>query len=126
MVVRTLQTGNSRPFATDSSITTSDLSRSNSFVNKKPILKKRSLSEVMLQRSLSSSSLMKQAIDALRAQQCGAHKSMGTRPLLDLAVSDLANFLALWHLKVELSQVLQCSTFGLIVWATIAWKAHPL
>jgi len=86
-----LQTGNSRPFATDSSITTSDLSRSNSFVNKKPILKKRSLSEVMLQRSLSSSSLMKQAIDALRAQQCGAHKSMGTRPLLDLAVSDLAN-----------------------------------
>lgn len=45
------------------------LSRTNSFGTKKPILKKRSLSEMMLQKSLSSSTLMKQAVDALRAQQ---------------------------------------------------------
>ncbi len=83
-----LQTGNNRSFATGSTITTTDLSRSNSFVNKKPILKKRSLSEVMLQRSLSSSSLMKQATDALRAQQCGTRKNGHSRPLLDLEGSD--------------------------------------
>lgn len=83
-----LQTGNNRSFITDSCMATSDLSRSNSFINKKPILKKRSLSEVMLQRSISSSSLMKQATDALRAQQYGNDKSVHGRPLLDLEVSD--------------------------------------
>ena len=36
---------------------------------KKPILKKRSMSEIMLQRSLSSSSLLKQATAAVQAQQ---------------------------------------------------------
>ena len=83
-----LQTGNRRSFTTDSSIATTDLSRSNSFISKKPILKKRSLSEVMLQRSISSSSLMKQATDALRAQQYGHGKSVHGRPLLDLQGSD--------------------------------------
>lgn len=83
-----LQTGNNRHFTNDSSMATSDLSRSNSFVSKKPILKKRSLSEVMLQRSISSSSLMKQATDALRAQQYGNATSGRSRPLLDLEVSD--------------------------------------
>ena len=48
---------------------TSSLSRSNSYATKKPILKKRSLSEVMLQKSLTSSTLMQQATDALQAQQ---------------------------------------------------------
>ena len=48
---------------------TSQLSRTNSFASKKPILKKRSLSEVILQRSLASSTLMKQVTDALWAQQ---------------------------------------------------------
>lgn len=63
-----LQTGNAMPFGLDYTPPASRLSRSNSFASKKPILKKRSLSEVMLQRSLSSSTLMKQAIDALQAQ----------------------------------------------------------
>lgn len=47
----------------------SRISKTNSFLNKKPILKKRSMSEIMLQRSLSSSSLLKQAAAALQAQQ---------------------------------------------------------
>ncbi|KAF1944082.1 hypothetical protein EJ02DRAFT_372207 [Clathrospora elynae] len=49
----------------------SRLSKANSFVNgvKKPILKKRSMSEAMLQRSLSSSSLVQQAAESVQAQQ---------------------------------------------------------
>ena len=47
------------------------LSKSSSYVslNKKPILKKRSMSEVMLQRSLSTASLLKQATAAVQAQK---------------------------------------------------------
>ncbi|PSK46186.1 Dual specificity protein phosphatase PPS1 [Elsinoe australis] len=45
------------------------ISSQSSFVNKKPILKKRSMSEVMLQRSLSASSLLKQAAASVQAQQ---------------------------------------------------------
>ncbi|KAF2210854.1 hypothetical protein CERZMDRAFT_121680 [Cercospora zeae-maydis SCOH1-5] len=47
---------------------TSPLSKNNSFINKKPILKKRSVSEVMLQKSLSTSSLLKQAAASVQAQ----------------------------------------------------------
>ncbi|KAF2151210.1 hypothetical protein K461DRAFT_322500 [Myriangium duriaei CBS 260.36] len=47
------------------------LSSQSSFINKKPILKKRSMSEVMLQRSLSANSLIKQAAAAVQAQQKG-------------------------------------------------------
>lgn len=49
----------------------SRLSKTNSFVHgvKKPILKKRSMSEAMLQRSISSSSLVKQAAESVQAQQ---------------------------------------------------------
>ena len=49
----------------------SRLSKTNSFINgvKKPILKKRSMSEAMLQKSLSSSSLVKQAAESIQAQQ---------------------------------------------------------
>ncbi|KAL9115618.1 MAG: hypothetical protein Q9187_007229 [Circinaria calcarea] len=64
-----LQTCNTSAFDSDSAPPASHLSRSNSFSTKKPILKKRSLSEIMLQRSISSSTLMKQAIAALRAQE---------------------------------------------------------
>ncbi|KXS94637.1 hypothetical protein AC578_2246 [Pseudocercospora eumusae] len=46
----------------------SQISKSNSFINKKPILKKRSVSEVMLQKSLSTSSLVKQAAAQVQAQ----------------------------------------------------------
>ena len=75
-----LQTGNPRPLVPRSTLPASQVSRSNSFATKKPILKKRSLSEMMLQRSLSSSTLMKQATDALRAQQPG--KRFRERPIL--------------------------------------------
>lgn len=49
--------------------TASTLLKSCSFVNKKPILKKRTISEVMLQNSISSSSLVKQAAAAVQAQR---------------------------------------------------------
>src|ERR1700712_2430501 len=63
----------------------SRLSKSNSFLNKKPILKKRSMSEIMLQRSLSASSLLKQAAAAVQAQQC-------ERPGIGRATSDYVSF----------------------------------
>lgn len=44
------------------------VSRNTSFTHKKPILKKRSMSEVMLQRSISASSLLKQAAASIQAQ----------------------------------------------------------
>lgn len=66
-----LQTGADKSLRMPSTSPTgsSRISKSNSFLNKKPILKKRSMSEIMLQRSLSSSSLLKQAAAALQAQQ---------------------------------------------------------
>ena len=66
-----LQTCTTSAFDSGSALPASHLSRSNSFSTKKPILKKRSLSEIMLQRSISSSTLMRQAIAALRAQEPG-------------------------------------------------------
>lgn len=82
-----LQTGSVKAFNLNSTPPTNRLSRNNSFASKKPILKKRSLSEIMLQRSLSSSTLMKQATDALRAQQ--PPRRLHDRPMLgDRALSD--------------------------------------
>jgi hypothetical protein len=68
----------------------SRLSKNNSFLNKKPILKKRSVSEVMLQRSISASSLVKQAAAAVQAQQENSRSSdrIRNRPILGRAVSD--------------------------------------
>ncbi|RYP74619.1 hypothetical protein DL771_002885 [Monosporascus sp. 5C6A] len=62
----------------------SGLSKHGSFVHKKPILKKRSMSEVMLQRSLSSSSLLRQATAAIQAQQKDRKMNRG-RPSLHRA-----------------------------------------
>ena len=62
----------------------SQLSRSSSFVNKKPILKKKSASAVILERSLSQQSLLSRAGAILRAQQ----SSPGIRPPLDRGLSD--------------------------------------
>ena len=85
-----LQTGNVDAFNLNPSRPASRLSRSNSFASKKPILKKRSLSEIMLQRSLSSSTLVKQATDALRAQQ--TRKRLHDQPMLgERALSDFGN-----------------------------------
>lgn len=67
-----LQTGADKSLRMPSAspIGSSRISKTNSFLqHKKPILKKRSMSEIMLQRSLSSSSLLKQAAAALQAQQ---------------------------------------------------------
>ncbi|KAL0254332.1 protein phosphatase regulator [Diplodia seriata] len=63
------------------------LSKSNSFINKKPILKKRSMSEVMLQRSISNSSLIKQAAAAVQAERSGA-PALSPRPSYGRSTSD--------------------------------------
>ena len=81
-----LQTGNPRSMTSDSAPTVG-LSRSNSFTTKKPILKRRSLSEMMLQRSISSSTLMRQAVDALRAQTTRGRPVLGNRALSDFVTS---------------------------------------
>ena len=58
-------------------------------MNKKPILKKRSMSEVMLQKSISASSLVKQAAAAVQAQQAnGESDRIPDRPILGRAASD--------------------------------------
>ncbi|KAH8674676.1 hypothetical protein BGZ60DRAFT_372780 [Tricladium varicosporioides] len=85
-----LQTGseNSMCMPSTSPVSSSKLSKSNSFLNKKPILKKRSMSEIMLQKSLSSSSLLKQAAAAVQAQQ--SINGGIDRPLMGRATSDYA------------------------------------
>lgn len=83
-----LQTGAGKPFSIPVACPIgSRISKSNSFLNKKPILKKRSMSEIMLQRSLSASSLLKQAAAAVQAQQAGSD-----RPLMGRASSDYVAF----------------------------------
>ncbi|PHH88607.1 hypothetical protein CDD83_7321 [Cordyceps sp. RAO-2017] len=69
-----LQSGSSRLHPTRTEPSSVALSKSESLVNldKKPILKKRSMSEIMLQRSLTSSSLLKQATAAVQAQETRA------------------------------------------------------
>lgn len=63
--------------------------RSSDSFAKKPILKKRSMSEVMLQKSLSTSSLLKQAAAAIESQQSGL-----SRPaMVSRANSDFSAFL---------------------------------
>lgn len=64
-----LKPAETHPITSNMSEPASRLSKSNSFINKKPILKKRSMSEVMLQKSISASSLLKQAAAAVQAQQ---------------------------------------------------------
>ncbi|KAI1178745.1 hypothetical protein F4777DRAFT_575688 [Nemania sp. FL0916] len=83
-----LQTRQNTMFPDSPEQTSSALSRTDSFVHKKPILKKRSMSEVMLQRSLSSSSLLKQAAAAVQAQQ----KGHSGRPVLHRAHTDIVTF----------------------------------
>jgi hypothetical protein len=64
---------------------TSNLSKNKSFLNKKSILKKRSMSEVILQKSLSSSSLVKQAAAVVQAAQL--RLNLRNRPALERATS---------------------------------------
>jgi hypothetical protein len=81
-----LQTASARIVSQATSEPASQLSKSNSFVNKKPILKKRSASEVMLQKSISSSSLLKQAAASLQAQEESGGARL--RPAFKRATSD--------------------------------------
>ncbi|GAB1311120.1 protein phosphatase regulator [Madurella fahalii] len=87
-----LQTGSSSLNKTSTTSNSSRLSKSNSFIHKKPILKKRSMSEIMLQRSLSTSSLVKQAAAAVQAQQKEGLKRIGRRPVLERATTDYITF----------------------------------
>jgi hypothetical protein len=64
-----LQTTSSHSTSQQTSEPASNLSKNNSFLNKKPILKKRSVSELMLQKSLSNSSLVRQAASAAQLQR---------------------------------------------------------
>ena len=86
-----LQTGSGKSLIPSISPSSSSrMSKSNSFLNKKPILKKRSMSEIMLQRSLSSSSLLKQAAAAVQAQQ-SEHGSI-VRPGIGRVRSDYSAY----------------------------------
>jgi Fungal protein of unknown function (DUF1752) len=81
-----LQPANHYTISEPTSEPTSNLSKSNSFLTKKPILKKRSMSEMMLQKSLSASSLVREAALVVQAQQ---NLSPATRmPRLDRRASD--------------------------------------
>jgi hypothetical protein len=83
-----LQTGTRSLDPIHTGLNSGRLSKSNSFVVKKPILKKRSMSELMLQRSISSSSLVKQAAASVQAQQTeGGKRLLRQRPGLDRAVT---------------------------------------
>ncbi|KFY28315.1 hypothetical protein V493_02985 [Pseudogymnoascus sp. VKM F-4281 (FW-2241)] len=88
-----LQTGSGKPFMPSTSPIGSRMSKHNSFLHKKPILKKRSMSEIMLQRSLSASSLLKQAAAAVQAQQAGSFSSSSRdRPNMARAITDYGVF----------------------------------
>jgi hypothetical protein len=87
-----LQSGSASMIAKSTESSSARLSKSNSFVNKKPILKKRSMSELMLQRSLSTSSLVKQAAAAVQAQQNQGILRVGRRPGLERSATDYITF----------------------------------
>ena len=80
-----LQTGTKAIFRNNVSPPPSRLSTSSSFLNKKPILKKKSASEAILQRSISEHSLLKQAGAILKSQEATPARS---RPAFERAASD--------------------------------------
>ena len=60
--------------------------------DKKPILKKRSMSEVMLMRSLSTSSLLKQAAAVIQSQKAEGHGFPSQRPNIGRGISDFGSY----------------------------------
>lgn len=82
-----LQSGSNRLNPTQTEPSSSTLSKSESLVNlnKKPILKKRSMSELMLQRSITAASLLKQATAAVQAQET---RKSALRPNMSRANTD--------------------------------------
>ncbi|KAL8901050.1 MAG: hypothetical protein Q9207_005399 [Kuettlingeria erythrocarpa] len=112
-----LQTDVGKPLNLEPGPATNGLSRSNSFASKKPILKKRSLSELMLQRSISSSTLIQQATDALQAQQ-RVHRLrdrpvLGERTLSDFVTSSHPETPSTPSIEGEASTQPSTSTSGL-------------
>ena len=83
-----LQSGCAASFGPASPGSTPRLARSDSLVSKKSILKKRSLSEAMLQRSLSHSNLIQRAVDSVVSQ--GPNRTMSRPHLGERTVSDYA------------------------------------
>ncbi|QDS68078.1 hypothetical protein FKW77_009965 [Venturia effusa] len=94
-----LQTATSYSVSQPAYSPSSHLSRTNSHANlgqhdidevkKKPILKKRSMSEVMLQKSISASSLVKQAAAAVQAERdLSRPRLRDNRPMFGRATSD--------------------------------------
>ncbi|PVH74416.1 hypothetical protein DL98DRAFT_604561 [Cadophora sp. DSE1049] len=85
-----LQTGSDRSLRILSSLppSSSRFAKSYSFLNKKPILKKRSLSEIMLQRSPLASSRLKQAAATVQAQQLREARRRCEGPGMGQATSD--------------------------------------
>ncbi|KAK0383215.1 hypothetical protein NLU13_9128 [Sarocladium strictum] len=79
-----------KPNGTATEPSSRTLSKSESLINlnKKPILKKRSMSEMMLQRSISTASLLKQATAAVQAQET----RMSSRPSIIRAQTDFGAF----------------------------------
>ena len=87
-----LQTATRYSISQPTSEPPSQLSKSNSFLGKKPILKKRSASEVMLQKSLSASSLVKQATAAIEAQRFAPERyASRDRPFITRSDSDFTS-----------------------------------
>ncbi|KAI1333394.1 protein phosphatase type 1 complex subunit Hex2/Reg1 [Xylariaceae sp. FL0255] len=87
-----LQTGQCNLLSDSPERSSAALSRCDSFVHKKPILKKRSMSEVMLQRSLSSSSLLKQATAVVQAQQQDGTSRITRPAILQRSRTDFITF----------------------------------
>lgn len=82
-----LQTESKHPAVSNTSPPPSGLSSSNSFLDRKPILKKKTASETILRRSLTQHTLLKHAGAILQAKE--AQHACG-RPYLERAVSDIA------------------------------------
>jgi hypothetical protein len=82
-----LQTDGKTSFSGATSPPPSRLSTSSSFLHKKPILKKRSASEAILQRSISEHSLLKQVGAILKSQE---GTPAANRPLFERAASDFS------------------------------------
>lgn len=82
-----LQTESKHPAVSNTSPPPSGLSSSNSFLDRKPILKKKTASETILRRSLTQHTLLKHAGAILKAKE--AQHACG-RPYLERAISDFA------------------------------------
>ncbi|KAK5117686.1 hypothetical protein LTR62_005109 [Meristemomyces frigidus] len=86
-----LKPAESHPLTSNLSEPVMELSKSNSFIAKKPILKKRSVSEVMLSKSISTSSLMGRATASLEAQKSMPRMSAYQRMRSDFPTSSFTS-----------------------------------